>query len=148
MSGAHTRSTSAYRHTGSWRSWGRRRPLLGGVLTAAAGVSLLILPGASLSVVLLPGVAGTSGFLFGAGLCVLGLFLVFQPRSHAFAGVGAVIIAVASVVTTNLGGFGLGLVLGVLGGAFGFAWVPDDRGEATAGAIPSAEQTSDHREDG
>lgn len=148
MSGAHTRVHAP--HVRSHRPWRRHRPFLGGLLTIAGGVSLLTLPRASMSVILHPGVAGTSGFLFGAGQCVLGLFLVFQPRSHAFAGVAAVVVAVASVVTTNLGGFGVGLVLGVLGGALGFAWVSDDREreEGPSHAIPSGGQTRGHREDG
>lgn len=102
----------------------RCRPAWGGVLTVAAGLALLLLPGGSMAVVLLPGLAGVSGFLFGAGLCVLGLFLLFQPRSHAFAGTAAVLVALASLVTTNIGGFGVGLALGIIGGALGFAWSP------------------------
>ena len=106
-----------------------RAPVAGGLLVIGGGVCLLILPGGSLAVVLLPGLAGTSGFLFGAGLCVLGLFLVLQPRSHAFAGVAAILVALTSLVTTNLGGFGLGVALGVLGGALGFAWEPGDQSD-------------------
>ena len=57
------------------------------------------------------------------------LFLVLQPRSHAFAGVAAILVALTSLVTTNLGGFGLGVALGVLGGALGFAWEPGDQSD-------------------
>ena len=117
--------------------WLRSRPATGAVLTLASGLCLLTLPGGSFALVLLPGLAGTSGFLFGAGLVVLGLFLALQPRSHAFAGVAAMLVAVTSLVTTNLGGFGLGLALGVVGGALGFAWTPDDdRRSAVPGARP------------
>lgn len=98
---------------------------MGGLLVLLAGLAIVFLPGAQLTVVLLPGLAGVSGFLFGAGLCVLGLFLWFQPRSHAFVGLSAILIALASLVTTNLGGFGVGVLLGILGGALGFAWTPD-----------------------
>lgn len=107
------------------RRWASSRPLGAGLLLLVAGLVIVLLPGARLTVVLLPGLAGVSGFLFGAGLGVLGLFLWFQPRSHAFAGVSAVLIALASLVTTNLGGFGVGLLLGILGGALGFAWNPE-----------------------
>ena len=109
----------------SWRNWRRSRPLDGAVLTVAAGSSLMGLPAGSYTLVLLPGLAGTTGFLFGAGLCVLGLFLLLQPRSHAFAGAATVLVALASVATTNLGGFGVGVLLGILGSALGFAWTPE-----------------------
>lgn len=111
----------------AWWHWClHSRPVTGAVLTLASGLCLLGLPGGTFTVILLPGLAGTSGFLFGAGLVVLGLFLMLQPRSHAFAGVAAMLVAVTSLVTTNLGGFGVGLALGVVGGALGFAWTPDD----------------------
>jgi len=108
--------------------WTRDRPFWAGLLTAAAGLVILVLPGGRFTVLLLPGLAGTSGFLFGAGLCAMGLFFWFRPAGHRAVGVTAVLVSVASLVTTNLGGFVVGMLLGILGGSLGFAWEDPDQG--------------------
>lgn len=108
----------------AWRHWRRSRPFWAGLLTVAAGVLILVVPGGRLGVFLLPGVAGISGFLFGAAQCVLGLFFWFQPRSRAFVGIAVVIVSIGALVATNLGGFLAGTVLGIVGGALGFGWTP------------------------
>jgi hypothetical protein len=108
----------------AWRRWRRSRPFWAGVPTIAAGVVVLVVPGGNLDVLLLPGVAGISGFLFGAALCALGLFFWFQPRSRSFVGIAVVLVSIGALVATNLGGFVLGTLLGIVGGALGFAWTP------------------------
>lgn len=111
----------------SLREWVHSRPFWAGLCTLLAGAALIFVPGGNLSVLLLPGVAGVSGFLFGAGLGALGLFFWLQPHSRAFTGVATILISVASLITTNLGGLLLGMLLGILGGSLGVAWTPENR---------------------
>jgi len=113
---------------GRWRRWYRSQPLAAVILTAAAGLVILFLPGGRLTVLLLPGLAGTSGFLFGCALCALAAFLWFAPGHREFTGVAVILVSLTSLVTTNIGGFLVGTLLGVLGGSLGFAWHgTDDR---------------------
>lgn len=106
------------------RRWILGRPIVAGALTSAGGAAVMLLPARGMSIVLLPGLAGVSGFVLGALICACGLFLWFSPHLHAPIGVAAVVLSLASFVTTNVGGLVIGLLLGVLGGSLGFAWVP------------------------
>ena len=49
------------------------------------------------------------------------------PTQRMFYGIIGTAAAVYSVVSVNLGGFIIGLLLGIFGGALSIAWVPDKR---------------------
>lgn len=108
------------------RSWAGRRPWHGGLLVVAAGLAIMVLPARGFTVLLLPGIAGLSGFVIGGVLASLGLFMLFSPHLHGPLGVGTVVLSLASFVTTNLGGFVVGMLAGIVGGALAFAWVAPD----------------------
>ncbi|MEU6736075.1 DUF6114 domain-containing protein [Streptomyces physcomitrii] len=109
----------------SFRQWRRTRPFWAGLWTLLAGVELLSIPMAPLGLLVHEGVAGISGLLMGLFLVVLGLTLWLAPGYRMFAGIAVLIFAVASLILSNLGGFLIGFVLGVLGGAMAVSWVPD-----------------------
>jgi hypothetical protein len=108
------------------RAWTGQRPWLGGALTVLAGLTIVFLPAQGFSVVLLPGVAGLSGFVIGGLITACGLFLLFSPQLHGLIGIAAVLLSLVSFVTTNLGGLVVGMLLGIVGGSLGFAWGPPD----------------------
>ncbi|MDT7611769.1 MAG: hypothetical protein QOC83_2817 [Pseudonocardiales bacterium] len=108
------------------RAWTGQRPWLGGALTVLAGLTIVLLPAQGFSVVLLPGVAGLSGFVIGGLIAACGLFLLFSPQLHGLIGIAAVLLSLVSFVTTNLGGLVVGMLLGIVGGSLGFAWSPPD----------------------
>lgn len=108
------------------RVWTGQRPWLGGALTVLAGLTIVLLPAQGFSVVLLPGVAGLSGFVIGGLIAACGLFLLFSPQLHGLIGIAAVLLSLVSFVTTNLGGLVVGMLLGIVGGSLGFAWSPPD----------------------
>jgi hypothetical protein len=108
------------------RAWTGQRPWLGGALTVLAGLTIVLLPAQGFSVVLLPGVAGLSGFVIGGLITACGLFLLFSPQLHGLIGIAAVLLSLVSFVTTNLGGLVVGMLLGIVGGSLGFAWSPPD----------------------
>lgn len=64
------------------------------------------------------------GILMGALVAVMGLFLWFTPHLRQLVGVLAAAFSMVSLITSDYGGFVIGLVLGTLGGALGFAWTP------------------------
>jgi hypothetical protein len=116
----------------AYRSWRRSRPFWAGILLMIAGAELLLipLPMHSMGLILHIGVGGVSGILIGAVLIVGGLLLWFNPAQRMFYSIVAVLLAIAALVASNLGGFLLGTVLGVIGGSLGFAWTPLPAGAA------------------
>jgi hypothetical protein len=109
-----------------FRMWRRSRPFWAGILLIIAGAELLLipLPLHSMGLILHIGVGGVSGILIGAVLIVAGLLLWFNPAQRMFYSIVAVLLAIAALVASNLGGFLLGTALGVIGGSLGFAWTP------------------------
>lgn len=107
-----------------FRAWRRSRPFWGGLFAVIGGVELVLIPLAPMPVVIHQGIAGIGSYLIGVLLAVLGVLLWFQPAQRTFYGVVAVLLSLASFVTSNFGGFVIGMLFGLVGGALGFAWAP------------------------
>ena len=113
----------------AWQSaseWRRSRPFWGGLFLVAAGAELLLipLPEHSMGLIMHVGTGGVLGILIGALLIACAFLLWFQPQHRVFYSIVAVLLAIAALVASNLGGFIAGTILGVLGGSLGFAWTP------------------------
>jgi hypothetical protein len=111
----------------AWRAfaaWRAGRPFWGGAFTMLAGAEVLWAPLAPLRVVVVQGLAGVASLVVAALLVAMGGLSWAQPQLRSILGVTAVVLALASFLTSNLGGFLVGMVLGVLGGALIFAWTP------------------------
>ncbi|MFF7728836.1 DUF6114 domain-containing protein [Streptomyces sp. NPDC008001] len=106
------------------RRWRRTRPFWAGALLVLAGAEIAVVPLAPVSVLVGLGRGGVAALGIGAALVVAGLFLWFLPHTRHYVGVHAVILSVLSFAVTNLGGFLAGMLLGIAGGAMGFAWTP------------------------
>ncbi|WP_328787496.1 MULTISPECIES: DUF6114 domain-containing protein [unclassified Streptomyces] len=107
-----------------WRRWRRSRPFWGGLFAILAGSWICVLPLAPLKIMLQQGVAGIPSVLMGIVMIVLGLTAWFSPPQRSLAGVLTTLIATAALVLSNLGGFLIGTLLGILGGGLMFAWQP------------------------
>jgi hypothetical protein len=107
-------------------AWSGERPWLGGAVTTLGGLAIAVLPNKGFTVVVLPGVAGLSGFVLGGLIIACGMFMLFSPQLHGFLGIATVLLSLVSFVTTNIGGYVIGLLLGIVGGSLGFAWNPPD----------------------
>ncbi len=112
---------------GSWRAWRGRRPFLGGVLMTLGGLEILFTERASIGVVVHIGMQGLSGYLIPAVLVVCGVLTVFNPAQRLFYSILGVLLSLGSWATSNLGGFFVGLLLGVLGSCLVFGWLPEQR---------------------
>jgi hypothetical protein len=121
------RVTPVRRGWRAWRRWRRSRPFWAGVLLILAGAELLLLPLPlnSLGLVIHVGIGGIAGILIGAVLIVCALLIWFNPAQHTFYSIVAVLLAIAALIASNLGGFFIGTLLGVIGGSLGFAWTSD-----------------------
>jgi hypothetical protein len=111
-----------------FRAWRRSRPFWGGVVAILAGLPILYFPYAHLSLgglsIAMATTAGAGSLVIGLLLIVLGAAAWFQPMSRVFCGVGVTILTLVSIPVSNLGGFGLGLILGLIGGGLLCAWTP------------------------
>jgi Family of unknown function (DUF6114) len=95
-----------------------------------AGLEMLLIPisgvlvKGQIKLVLYVGIGGVFGILIGALLIACGLALWFSPAHKTFYGIAGVLLAVLSFIGTNLGGFFIGMLLGIIGGSLAFAWTP------------------------
>ncbi|MFJ6796055.1 DUF6114 domain-containing protein [Streptomyces sp. NPDC091268] len=106
------------------RAWRRTRPFWGGLLVVLGGAELLLVPLSPLTVLVSLGLGGIAALGIGVALIVAGLFLWFLPQTRAYVSVHALLLSVLSFVATNLGGFLVGMLLGIAGSALAFGWTP------------------------
>jgi hypothetical protein len=72
------------------------------------------------------GLQGLAGYLIPVVMVLCGLLLLFHPLQRVFYSVLAVLLALGSWITSNLGGFFVGMLLGLVGGSLAFAWQQRD----------------------
>ncbi|MBO8193713.1 hypothetical protein ITI46_18900 [Streptomyces oryzae] len=139
----------------SFRHWRGQRPFWGGMLTLLAGIPIMYVPYQNLTLgsltIRMSTTAGAGSLIIGVLLVVLGLTMWFQPQSRVFAGVAAILLALVSLVVSNIGAFLIGFLLGLIGGALGVSWAPGkpvraepaERTEDAAGAQGAAMASAD-----
>jgi len=111
-------------------SWLRRRPFWGGLLVFLGGAEVLATVWIPLPVVVHLGMLGLAGILAPMIVILCGVLLWINPAQHIFYSIIAALLTLVSWVTSNLGGFFLGLLLGLVGAALSFAWVPPPPADA------------------
>ncbi|MFH8407174.1 DUF6114 domain-containing protein [Streptomyces sp. NPDC018019] len=106
----------------AFRGWRRTRPFWAGLLLILGGAELLLVPLSPLTVLISLGLGGLAAIGIGLALIVAGLFLWLRPAAHHYVSLHALILSVLSFAATNLGGFLVGMGLGIAGSAMGFGW--------------------------
>ncbi|MEU2774974.1 DUF6114 domain-containing protein, partial [Streptomyces sp. NPDC007162] len=91
-----------------------------GTVTGFAGLSD---PHSNLTVAMAT-TAGAGSLIIGVLLVVLGISLWYQRHIRTFAGVAAILLALVSLPVSNFGGFVMGFLLALVGGAMAVAWSP------------------------
>lgn len=109
----------------AFRRWRAARPFWGGLLLALGGAEILVTQKASLKVVMHIGMQGLAGYLLPTLMLILGLLILFNPAQRLFYSILGALLSLGTWVTSNLGGFFIGLVLGVVGSCLAFGWLPD-----------------------
>ncbi|WP_407548521.1 DUF6114 domain-containing protein [Streptomyces sp. Pv4-95] len=107
-----------------FRRWRRTRPFWAGLLLVLGGAELLLVPLSPLTVLVSLGLGGLAALGIGLALMVAGVFLWCTPSARHYVSVNALILSVLSFAATNLGGFLVGMGLGIAGSAMGFGWKP------------------------
>ena len=132
--GAHRRQAAR----AAWRRWRRSRPFWGGLLLVLSGLELLALPltgvlvKGQIKLVIYIGIGGVFGVLIGILLIAAGIVLWVNPTHRVFYGIAGIVLGIVSFPASNLGGFVLGMLLAIIGGALAFAWAPADPGPVDA----------------
>jgi Family of unknown function (DUF6114) len=106
-------------------AWRGRRPFWGGTLLCLGGAEILLTERAPLPVVLHIGMEGVAGFLLPVMMLICGLLTLFNPAQRLFYAVVSVLLSLGSWITSNMGGFFIGLLMGVIGSCMVFGWLPD-----------------------
>ncbi|WP_236242673.1 DUF6114 domain-containing protein [Streptomyces sp. CC228A] len=118
------RNGRAGRARRAWRRWRRSRPFWGGLVTILAGAEICAIPLAPVEIMLHQGIAGVPSVLLGIVMIMLGGSAWAAPQYRSMAGLVTTLLAAAALVMSNLGGFLVGTLLGIAGGAMMFAWQP------------------------
>jgi len=105
--------------------WVYGRPFWGGLWLTLGGAWVLLTMKASMKVVMHVGMQGLAGYLLPILMVVLGLLILFSPAQRLFYSVIGVLCSLGTWVTSNMGGFMIGLLLGVAGSVLTFGWLPD-----------------------
>jgi hypothetical protein len=93
------------------------------LLVVLGGAEILLSELASLPLVIHIGLHGLASYLVPVLLLVCGLLLWFHLPLRPLYSVLAILLALGSWITSNLGGFFIGMLLGLIGGSLAFAWV-------------------------
>jgi hypothetical protein len=117
-----------------WRgftAWRRGRPFWAGLFVAVGALLILFPPFAGLKfgdlMISIQTLGGVSALLIGTllGICAAALWL--QPRFRLAAGIVTVLLSLVAIVVTNLGGFIIGTISSLLGGALAVAWTDEPK---------------------
>lgn len=134
-----------------FRAWRGTRPFWAGLFVLIAGLPIMYFPYAHLQLghltLAMATTAGAGSLIIGVLLVVLGISLWFQKHIRVFAGVAAILLALVSIPVSNFGGFVIGFLLALIGGAMAVAWAPgtppapegvEESGPARGGAPEAA----------
>ena len=123
----------------------RSRPFVGGLLTVIAGAEIFLSGQLDLTVgkfhVAL-GIEGLQATIIPLILVVLGVLAVTMPVHRIFYGVISLALSVYSLIGVNLGGFFIGMILGIIGGIAIVAWMPKKGSATTTDVAPSVEESA------
>ncbi|SHH94588.1 DUF6114 domain-containing protein [Streptomyces sp. 3214.6] len=138
-----------------FRAWRGTRPFWAGLFVLLAGFPIAYFPYAHLQVghltLAMSTTAGAGSLIIGVLLGVLGISLWFQKHVQVFAGVAAILLGLVSIPVSNLGGFLIGFLFALIGGAMAVSWAPGappapaqspeavaNAGDAPEGAFPES----------
>lgn len=121
-----------------FRAWRRSRPFWGGLFVVLGGGEILFSEKAPLRVIVHFGLTGLAGYLIPSVMVLCGILMIFNPAQRLFYAILSVLLALATWPTSNLGGFLIGMLLGLIGGSLGFAWMPLSQTPAPKTSKPKA----------
>jgi hypothetical protein len=114
---------------GRWRTflrWCSGRPFWGGVITILSGVVFFLSGHITFAGIKISfGPQEFLGWVIPLLLLLCGVLMLLTPAQRIFYGVLAAAVSVGGLLGLNLGGFFVGMLLGIVGGALGASWAPE-----------------------
>lgn len=112
----------------SFRRWRRSRPFWGGLLLMIAGIELFLSGNLDLGNLQIHlGLTGYLSYVLPLILILCGALAWASSGQRMFYGIIGILTAIYSTISVNFGGFFIGMLIGIIGGALTAAWVPDKR---------------------
>lgn len=113
--------------------WRRNRPFVPGLLVLLSGVVIMTPAYLTLRIsdllVMISTLSGVSTLFLGAAQIMFALGIWLKPATAPYLGVFAILVSLVALPASNIGGFLLGSLLGIFGGAFALAWESGEPGE-------------------
>ncbi|WP_329194369.1 DUF6114 domain-containing protein [Streptomyces sp. NBC_01435] len=113
-----------------FRTWRGNRPFWAGLFTMVGGLPIAYFPYANMHLgnvtLAMSTTAGAGSLIIGILLITLGLTMWFHHIVRVFAGVAAILLALISIPVANIGGFLIGFLCALLGGALSISWAPGE----------------------
>lgn len=121
----------AFKNTRGFGNWRRRRPFAAGLFMLLSGI-IMIVPAylsfeVSNIVIQVSTISGVSTLLIGALLITSALMTWFKPDTRLLTGVASLILGIVALPMSNIGGFVLGTLCAVIGGALALSWTDQER---------------------
>ncbi|GAA4602646.1 hypothetical protein BJY16_004316 [Actinoplanes octamycinicus] len=111
-----------------FRRWRRSRPFWGGLFLVLSGLFLLLSSNLSvfteMKVEIHIGPQGFLSYVLPALMLLCGVLVWFTPAQRMFYGIVGLLTALYSFIGLNFGGWVLGMLFGIIGGALSVAWTP------------------------
>ncbi|WP_030442601.1 DUF6114 domain-containing protein [Actinoplanes subtropicus] len=132
-----------------FRHWRRRRPFWGCLFFLLAGLEILYTANMDLgNLQIHMGQQGFLSYVVPVVLILCAVLCAITPAQRLFYGIVGVLTALYSFIGVNLGGFIVGMILGIVGGALVISWGPPRSKPGDQIAGPPAGEPTDHQEDG
>jgi MFS family permease len=103
------------------KKWRKQRPLWGAIITILGGLMISWIPLNLYLSTFLPGSLAIIGLLFGGIITLIGIVSIFFPNASKILGIFTIFLSILSVIGA-LGGFLVGTLFGIIGGALLMAW--------------------------
>ncbi|WP_416968596.1 DUF6114 domain-containing protein [Streptomyces sp. 4F14] len=128
-----------------FKVWRGTRPFWAGLYVMLSGFPIMYFPYAHVQIghltVAMATTAGAGSLIIGVLLVTLGISLWFQQHIRTFAGVAAILLSLVSLPVSNFGGFVVGFLLAMFGGAMAVSWAPGKPSEGAAEeVVPAADE--------
>ena len=110
----------------AFAAWRKSRPFWPGLLVIISGIIMLAPAYFTIQIsdllVMISTISGVSTLLIGALLIMFGLGMWLQPAAVVYLGVLSILVALVALPTSNIGGFVVGTLTGIVGGSLAIAW--------------------------
>jgi len=106
------------------RAFRRTRPFWGALWLGLGGYWIIHFSLGSFHIVVSSGFSAISGWIVGGGMLLCALIGLMAPSQKLTVGAIGLVLSIVSLIASNIGGFLVGMTLGVVGATMMLAWGP------------------------